>query len=200
MAYIYAEKPIWLTKLLDQEKEILQSWWYTFLRLLSLPPSTNAAAMIIRFLMMYCPSMVGNQGKASWKVTSGRKNNGIKVPTICINSRAMATLVALLNRKAMPMATSYQPITSTQADGSKNGNQATVASTRGMAAEVPKGFKIPNQMKITANEILKAGSLHCCILCATDLSSRSSVAFMVVCFWCSSKEQNRQQKNALKGK
>ena len=82
--------------------------------------------------------------------------SGRNVPPICMKSNPMAILDVDLNRKVIPMITSHHPITETHCAEFKNGIQLIVASTNGMAAESPKGFKMPNQMKMTANDIRMA--------------------------------------------
>ena len=99
---------------------------------------------------MYCPSIVGMKGQPPcWKVTSGSSTSGMKVPAICIAISAIATRIVLRKRKVAPIATSHQPITPTQRSADSKGIQSTVIFTRGSAGESPKGFKTPNQMKMT---------------------------------------------------
>ena len=80
---------------------------------LTVPPMTMAPERIIRFLMMYCPSRVGNQKMPFWKVISGRINKGRKVPNICMKSKPMASRVVDLKRNKTPMRTSHQPMMAT---------------------------------------------------------------------------------------
>lgn len=120
------------------------------------PPTARAADIIMIFFMMYCPSIVGSRILPCWKVISGSKIRGRKVPPICRKSSPIAILEVDLKRKVIPMMTSHHPITETHWSVLRKGIQFTVALTRGIAADKPSGFKIPNQTKITANEILIA--------------------------------------------
>ena len=56
----------------------------------------------------------------------------------------------------MPIKTSQSPMIISQVFGSKNGSHETVLSKSDSAGEMPKGFKIPNQIKIIPREIRRA--------------------------------------------
>lgn len=45
-----------------------------------------------------------------WKVTPGRMNSGMNVPTICSASSAMAIRTLGRKRNVRPIATSHQPM------------------------------------------------------------------------------------------
>ncbi len=110
--------------------------------------------------------------------------NGINVPTIWMKSRAMAILVVNLNKKVMPMTTSHHPMIDNHCSGDPNGNHATVAFKRPSAAESPKGLSMPNQKKIMAKEIRRAGMPHNFICFAICWSMRlNEDLFMVNQEW-----------------
>ena len=131
---------------------------YFFRRVL--PPITIAAEMIIIFLIMYCPSKVGAYGIIpSWKVTFGKIKRGINVPAICKKSNMRAYLIVLSKRKQTPIIISQYPIIFNHCRGDKKGIQYTVSKTKPSAADIPNGFKAPNQKKIMKSESFIKGVL-----------------------------------------
>ena len=58
----------------------------------TVPPITSAEEIIIRFLIMYCPSRVSPNGN-SVKQTSGKSIRGRKVPGIWINNNKIENLI-----------------------------------------------------------------------------------------------------------
>jgi hypothetical protein len=101
---------------------------------------------------MYCPSSEGVKIFPFWKVSSGKKTRGMNVPNIWRKSNAMAILVVRENRNVTPIATSHNPIATSQNSGVPNGNHTTVAFSRLSADERSKGFNIPNQIKMIPND------------------------------------------------
>jgi hypothetical protein len=64
------------------------------------------ALMMIRFLIMYCPTSVNTKG-VDENESLGRRTNGAKVKTICNNTTGITTLGITPKIKMMPITVSH---------------------------------------------------------------------------------------------
>ena len=82
-------------------------------------PTTIAAEMMIKFLIIYWPSTVNPNGKLV-KHTSGKSISGKNVPGICINKSSIENLINGFMHIVTPIITSHQPKIGTKSAGSLN--------------------------------------------------------------------------------
>ncbi len=109
-----------------------------------------AAAIITRFLIIYCPSKVGT--KNPLQVTSGKIMSGKKVVIICKSSIGITTRSSPRIAKRIPIKHSKNP---KRIINELNDMKLIVCSksccTNALAGESPTTFKMPNQKKTTNN-------------------------------------------------
>jgi len=91
----------------------------------------------------------------------------------------MAIRVVFLKKKKTPITISQKPITINHISGDPKGNQITVAFSRPSAEDSPKGFNIPNQIKITPKEKRMDGILALFIVFINRLSNLLKSSFII---------------------
>ena len=112
----------------------------------------RARATSARFLMMYCPSMVGVMNPAH--PTLGRRTSGPKVVNMCASKRAMFRLVNLGIKKRIPMNISTNPRMIKNGSKLIEGRVTSKSdATSPSAGLIMSTLRKPNQKNITNMEI-----------------------------------------------